>query len=370
MFAKNNFLTELNAKFSTTRLCCRILGNNFLDEANKIKEELKFKINIPELWIRDSKIPKQGEEKFDTYLFLPPGEGRQGEGGLRTKGYFKFSYEIENGKWYTCDFRGKRLFEVEPPKGLDIDLEQFKSDDGIIRLPLITVITVVLNGEKYLEETIQSVINQTYPNVEYIIIDGGSTDGTLDIIKRYKNQIDYWVSEKDKGVYDAMNKGIDLASGEWINFLNAGDKFVSDNVLESVFYSKYYDADVMYGDTIVDYKLFKRIFYSLDIYFLEKGMPFSHQSVFVKSYLHKSLPFSNNFRLAADYDIFYKLFKKGIKFHKINIPISENSAYGIAFINRKKVLEEYRKINNNISQYEIYKEHLKGLIWRFINIII
>ena len=99
---------------------------------------------------------------FKTVLFLPEGEGRQNEGGLRTQGYFKHSL---------------------PDK------------------PLITVITVVFNGEKYLEETILSVINQTYDNVEYIIIDGGSTDGTLDIISKYEYAIDYWVSEKDNGIY-------------------------------------------------------------------------------------------------------------------------------------------------------------------------
>lgn len=97
-------------------------------------------------------------EKEDNSTFLlPEGEDRKGEGGLRTKGYFKKSY------------KGK---------------------------PLISIITVVYNGEKYLEETIQSVINQTYENVEYIIIDGGSTDGTLEIIKKYEDKIDYWVSEK------------------------------------------------------------------------------------------------------------------------------------------------------------------------------
>ena len=136
------------------------------------------------------------EDKFETVLFLPEGENRKGEGGLRTKGYFKKSYEDK---------------------------------------PLISIITVVFNGEKYLEETIQSVINQTYSNVEYIIIDGGSSDGTLDIIKKYEERIDYWVSEKDKGIYDAMNKGIDVASGEWINFMNAGDGFYADDVLDKIF---------------------------------------------------------------------------------------------------------------------------------------
>lgn len=111
-------------------------------------------------------------------------------------------------------------------------IEDLKSKNNtgnfqINELPLITVITVVLNGEGHLEETMQSVLNQTYPNVEYIIVDGGSTDGTLDIIRKYGDRIDYWVSEKDKGIYDAMNKGIKVALGSWINFMNGGTVFIT-----------------------------------------------------------------------------------------------------------------------------------------------
>ena len=116
--------------------------------------------------------------------------------------------------------------------------------------PLVSVVTVVFNGEKYLEETIQSVINQTYDNVEYIIIDGGSTDGTLDIIKKYEDRIDYWVSERDRGIYDAMNKGIDLASGEWINFMNAGDGLDSYSILNEIFSNKInLKIGLIYGNT-------------------------------------------------------------------------------------------------------------------------
>jgi len=123
-------------------------------------------------------------DKFKSCLFFPASEGRVAEGGLRGKGYFKKSY---NDK------------------------------------PLITIIMVVFNSVDYLEESILSVINQTYDNVEYIIIDGGSTDGTLDVIKKYTDKIDYWISENDSGVFDAWNKGLQLSHGKWIGFLGADD---------------------------------------------------------------------------------------------------------------------------------------------------
>lgn len=89
----------------------------------------------------------------------------------------------------------------------------------------ISVITVCYNAVDTLEKTIQSVLEQTYHNIEYIIIDGGSTDGTVEIIHRYVDYLAYWVSEPDRGIYDAMNKGIERATGEWVNFMNAGDYF-------------------------------------------------------------------------------------------------------------------------------------------------
>ncbi len=156
-------------------------------------------------------VEKSPEDKFETILSLPVGENRNGEGGLRIKGYFKHSYKLINGQWWIIDRLGNPLEEVKNSNSI--------VDSSFTNLPLVTVITVVLNGMGYLEKTIQSVINQTYPNVEYIIIDGGSTDGTLDIIKKYEDQISYWVSEQDNGIYDAMNKGIDVATGDYIQFL-------------------------------------------------------------------------------------------------------------------------------------------------------
>ena len=119
--------------------------------------------------------------------------------------------------------------------------------------PLISVVTVSYNAVLTIEQTILSVINQTYPHIEYIIIDGGSTDGTVDIIKKYANRIAYWVSEPDKGIYDAMNKGIRTAKGEWINFMNAGDLFYSKDTLEKVFSKSINDnIKVIYGDVMLN----------------------------------------------------------------------------------------------------------------------
>mgnify|MGYP001033420933 FL=1 len=110
---------------------------------------------------------------------------------------------------------------------------------------LISVVTVSYNAVLTIEQTILSVINQTYPNVEYIIIDGGSTDGTVDIIKKYADKIAYWVSEPDKGIYDAMNKGGLKATGDFIQFLNAGDWFENEHVIEKIFKDWYKRVDVV-----------------------------------------------------------------------------------------------------------------------------
>ena len=114
----------------------------------------------------------------------------------------------------------------------------------------VTVITVVYNDVASLRMTIDSVWAQSWKNIEYIIIDGGSTDGTVDIIKEYANRLSYWCSAPDKGVYDAMNKGIGHATGEWICFLNSGDVFSEANSLESMMAVNHEDVDVLYANSI------------------------------------------------------------------------------------------------------------------------
>ena len=113
-------------------------------------------------------------------------------------------------------------------------------------LPVISIITITYNGEKHIEQTIQSVLGQTYPNIQYIIIDGGSTDQTLSIIKKYEQKLYYWVSEKDKGISDAFNKGIAKATGEIVGIINADDWY-EPAALEQVA-ARMGDADVCFGD--------------------------------------------------------------------------------------------------------------------------
>ena len=195
--------------------------------------------------------------------------------------------------------------------------------------PLITVITVVFNGEKYLEQTIQSVLNQTYENVEYIIIDGASTDGTVDIIKKYENQIDYWVSEPDGGIYAAMNKGIKLAAGEVIGILNSDDWYELDavqNVLNVFLQEK---PDVVYGNLMLVYSdigLTKISAPTIEL--MKKTGTINHQAVFVKNSIYKKHLFNLNYKIAADYDLILKLMKNGYIFNYCNELIAYMRAGG------------------------------------------
>jgi glycosyltransferase involved in cell wall biosynthesis len=194
--------------------------------------------------------------------------------------------------------------------------------------PVITVITVTYNAEKSLENTILSVINQSFNDIEYIVIDGGSTDGTLDIIRKYDEKINFWISEPDKGIYDAMNKGIKLANGIWLNFMNSGDSFVDYNVLSHIFSVKYSDdVKFLYSDFYLKYEDGAiGDFYIADY---NKGRVL-HQSVIYKKELHTEYGFylvTKNI-IISDYLFFNAVNKNFVK--KIETPISINAWDGIS----------------------------------------
>lgn len=200
----------------------------------------------------------------------------------------------------------------------------------------ISVVTVCYNAVDTIEETIKSVINQSYDNVEYIIIDGGSTDGTADIIKKYSDQIAYWISEPDKGIYDAMNKGIDVATGEYVNFMNAGDTFVDNTTVEKAMALFPKDIDVIFGDSIVkdsDGSLYYKECNSNPDLIL-RGPTYRHGSSFVKTSVHKALKFDLSkkhiFGFGLDYNQIWHMHKNGNSFQKINIPVMIYEMDGIS----------------------------------------
>jgi glycosyltransferase involved in cell wall biosynthesis len=193
-------------------------------------------------------------------------------------------------------------------------------------LPLVTVVTVVRNGEKTLEETILSVINQTYTNVEYIIVDGASNDCTLDIIRKYEDKIDYWISEPDKGIYNAMNKGIDLATGEWINFINAGDGYYSNTVLQNIFETEEIDADIIYGDTLHVYVFDSFVLKAMPLNSIFNKFPFGHPSSFVRTKMIKMIKYDETYKCSGDYHFFYNCYISNKKFRYYPLVVAKFEA--------------------------------------------
>ena len=180
--------------------------------------------------------------------------------------------------------------------------------------PLVTVVTVCYNAVDVLEKTILSVTNQTYSNMEYIIIDGGSKDGTVDIIKQYSDKISYWVSEPDRGIYDAMNKGIKYSKGEWINFMNAGDLFYDKNVLSNVFANLILPPiNIIYGKTLAKYEWGNYIVTPPVIDVLRKRMCLCHQSIFVRGNYHKTHLYDLSIGLVADYNMLHHCYSENPK---------------------------------------------------------
>ncbi len=186
-------------------------------------------------------------------------------------------------------------------------MKNFKNEE-----PLISIITVVYNGEKYLEQTIQSVLNQTYKNIEYIIVDGGSNDGTLDIIKKYKSCIFKWVSEPDDGLYDAMNKGIKMASGELIGMINSDDWYES-NCVEVM--AKAYKSNpfkhIFHADRFninENGKKSVKKFQSSEFKFIYYGMMYNHPSMFITKVEYKKHLYNTNLKALSDYQFVLEAF--------------------------------------------------------------
>lgn len=214
--------------------------------------------------------------------------------------------------------------------------------------PRISVITVVYNGQSLIERTVKSVVEQSYGAIEYIIIDGASKDNTLSAITPYKSKINAILSEKDNGIYDAMNKGLRLATGEYVLFLNAGDEFFSANTLTEVF-KTFPNADAYYGNTAVtddsgqqlgDRRLAPPE--QLNWKSLKHGMCVSHQSFIAKRSLCS--PYNTEYRISADFDWVINVLKKSKNVVNTDIYISKFLAGGASKTNQMLGLKERFKI--------------------------
>lgn len=218
-----------------------------------------------------------------------------------------------------------------------------------------SIITVCKNSEKDIENTIKSVISQNYKEIEYLIVDGKSTDATMKIINKYKQKIASITSEKDSGIYEAMNKGIKKSTGEIIMFLNAGDSYYAKNTISTIVdVFKKNDIDLLYGDLIIDMgsnKKVKQIFPKVNRKFLYKGY-IPHPSTACKKRVFNNYGgFNESFKIASDYEWSLRLFSgKKIKAYYLPIPIAVFNLEGISGLKqyenlrhseRKKVIEKY-----------------------------
>tara|TARA_B100000674_G_C37897504_1_gene942071 strand:- start:38 stop:817 length:780 start_codon:yes stop_codon:yes gene_type:complete len=218
---------------------------------------------------------------------------------------------------------------------------------------MISIIIVSLNTKDDFLETIKSIISQT-KKFEVIVVDGNSTDGTSEIIDKYSNFFDKIIIEKDEGIYFAMNKGIKLASKEWIYFLNSGDTFFNNKIIEKItkILQQNKEVDVVIGNSLVKRKNYfvKSPRSNMNNYTVNSC--FSHQSTFTKRYLLNLYPFDTQYRYSSDFDFYLKLFKLKKKFFYVDQLISINKDGGISDINKIAVFLEFKKIiiqhNKNI----------------------
>ena len=193
---------------------------------------------------------------------------------------------------------------------------------------IVTIITVCRNHAQELERTIRSVESQTWQEKEYLVIDGASTDDTPTVIKAHEASITRWVSEPDLGIYDAMNKGVRMAQGEWVIFMNAGDTFASDDTLQRVFGSPQ-DADVIYGDVIKG-ELVKKA----DAPRNAHRMFYCHQSAFVRTRCLREFPFDIRHRMSADFKQVKQLYLSGKTFRQLDFPVANFDTQGVSNRNR------------------------------------
>ena len=224
----------------------------------------------------------------------------------------------------------------------------------------ISIITINYNNIEGLKQTVESVLVQTYLNKEYIVIDGGSKDGTVDFLKS-QNKITYWVSEKDGGLYNAMNKGIRKLSGDYVIFMNSGDVFFDRNGLSDIFNGTDYNADVLYGSTIYKYGNGGILRKPRDLNVMSYELPFCHQSCFIKCKLMKNIEYNESYKLIADYNFFYQGWKKNWHFEQINKIVAIYDTTGMS-------ADSARKWQIYVERCKIHGKDTNLMFYNYLNI--
>ena len=224
-----------------------------------------------------------------------------------------------------------------------------------------SIITVNYNHRDGLRKTIQSVINQTFADFEYIIIDGGSEDGSVGVIREYSDKITYWVSERDKGIYNGMNKGIVQAKGTYVNFMNSGDVFYSNDILEKVnrlmddsdfVIGKDFNQNPKTGEvftTILPTRISMAAFYMWTL---------PHQSAFIRRSLFNNSPYDESLRIVADWKFYLdKIVYEGKTIQLLDMPICNREQEGVSTSLASKTIEERHRVLSGLLPPGIHKDY-------------
>ncbi|OKS86943.1 glycosyltransferase family 2 protein [Mucilaginibacter polytrichastri] len=233
-------------------------------------------------------------------------------------------------------------------------MANINKQDFLPDMPVISIISVVYNAEEFLEQTLLSIVKQTYRNIELIIIDGGSTDGTLDIIKRYEKHISYWVSEPDKGIYDAMNKATEVVTGDWVNFVGAGDILL--NVLHKVVERLKDNNKIYYGDVYRNDIL--KVFNGRFTGFRFSRVAICHQAILYPAKVYKKYKYDLLYRSNSDHHLNILLYgDKDYKWEYFPIVICVYEGGGYSAINK-----DFHFIKNRI---KIVKENMPFIVYLY-----
>jgi len=251
----------------------------------------------------------------------------------------------------------------------------------MLAIPKVSIITVCLNSKKYIEDTIVSACQQTYKNIEYIVIDGGSTDSTLDIIKKYEDRIDYWVSEPDSGISDAFNKGIEASKGDIIGIINAGDRYTEEAVNTAVkILQENPEFDFVYGDLLYTDEKGNPKFLMKGVRDYQKKIRYTmpamnHPTVFMKRSVYDSCGlFNESYRIAMDYEFLLRITHCGKKGIYIENTLATMTLGGISY---KRFYKSYKEVcgasvkygYNPVKAYSrLYLKAIRGIMRRMLEV--